>query len=195
MDNYQYIVGSLPCLVPDFAGQNFSYDSFAKFIKHQLSAKDLRLVEWLEFGMAEKNLSSHFYREVSKSKTPFLSEYFTFDHKIRNVQVKFLAKKLDKDEAQYAIGAVDTDFEEYSDLMRILENPNVIEREQALDRLKWDKITTITTFNYFDMNVILAFLAKGKIVQRWLDMDKAAGAKLFEQFVGEVRGTFTGIKF
>lgn len=195
MDNYQYIVAGLPYLVPDFSSQSFSYSSFAKQIKKELSKKDLRLVDWLEFGLSEKNLSSHFYREVAKSKSSFLSQYFAFDHKIRNIQVKYLAKLLEKDETLYTIGTPDTEFEEYPELIRILENTNVIEREQAMDRLKWDKISHITTFNYFDIEVIMAFLAKAKIVQRWMDMDKAAGSKLFEQFVGEVRGTFTGIQF
>lgn len=195
MDNYQYIIGSLPYLVLDYSGQSFSYKAFAGQIKEGLSKKDLRLVDWLEFSMQEEHLTSHFYRGASKSKCRFLREYFTFDHKIRNIQVKFLSKKLGKDENLYTVGTPDTEFEEYPELMRVLENPNVIEREQSLDHLRWDKISGITTYNYFDIDVILAFLAKAKIVQRWIDMDKAAGAKLFEQFVGEVRGTFNGINF
>ena len=95
----------------------------------------------------------------------------------------------------YSIGETNEDFDEYSKLVQILDNKNIIDREQALDKLRWDKIDEIVSFHYFDINIILAFLAKAKIVQRWLDMDKEKGEKLFEKYVNEVRGTFKGIDF
>lgn len=195
MDNYHYIIAGLPDLVPEFGTQQFSYETFSQQITGQLSKKDGRLVDWLEFGSVRENLSSHFYLAAARCKNPFISQYFPFDCKLRNAQVRFLAKKEGKDEKGYLVGDFDNEFDEYPRLVQIFDNPNVIEREQAMDKLRWAKISEISTFHYFDIDVILAFLAKGKIVQRWLDMDKVVGAKLFEQFVQEVRGTFTGINF
>ena len=80
-------------------------------------------------------------------------------------------------------------------LLQIFETPNIFERELQLDKFKWNKISDLTMYHYFDMDVILAFLAKAKIVKRWLDLDKESGAKLFEELVNEVRGTFKGINF
>ena len=64
-----------------------------------------------------------------------------------------------------------------------------------MDKLKWDKINEMINGHYFDMDVILAFLAKGVILRRWSSLDRERGAVLFEQFVTEVRGTFKGIDF
>ncbi len=64
-----------------------------------------------------------------------------------------------------------------------------------LDRYRWDRITEMTTFHYFDMDVILGFLAKGMIVGRWSSLDREKGAELFRRYVDEVRGTFKGIDF
>ena len=70
---------------------------------------------------------------------------------------------------------------------------NIIERELSLDRLKWEEINNYLTFEYFTINNILAILAKAKIIDRWSNLDRAAGMELFRKFVDEVRGTFKGI--
>ena len=70
---------------------------------------------------------------------------------------------------------------------------NIIEREFSLDRLKWEEINNYLTFEYFTINNILAILAKAKIIDRWSNLDRAAGMELFRKFVDEVRGTFKGI--
>lgn len=70
---------------------------------------------------------------------------------------------------------------------------NIIERELALDKLKWDEINRFLTFEYFTLNNILATLVKASILERWSVLDRAAGMELFRKFVDEVRGTFKGI--
>ena len=106
-----------------------------------------------------------------------------------------MAAKESFDESKYIIGEVETSYEEYPQLLQIFETANIFERELQLDKFKWNKISDLTMYHYFDMDVILAFLAKAKIVKRWLDLDKESGAKLFEELVNEVRGTFKGVNF
>lgn len=193
MNNYHYIIAGLPALTQDFENQNFNYKETVASVREQLSPKDNRIIDWLEFGFNSDNLSRHFYRKAATCKSMFISEYFKFDKNIRNVIASKVAAKEKLDESRYTIGKVNTEFEEYNELQQILENDNIIERELQIDKLKWRKITNIVDFHFFDLDVILAFLAKGHIVERWLEMDKETGAKLFEQLVQEVRGTFKGI--
>lgn len=193
MNNYHYIIAGLPELSQDFEEQDFSYSEMIARIREQLSPEDNRVIDWLEFGLDSKNLSRHFYRKSATHKCLFISEYFKFDKEIRNVMVRNIAGKENLDESKYAIGEIFTEFEEYSKLQQILENPNLIERELQIDKLKWNKISEITDFHYFDLDVILAFIAKGKIVRRWTGLDKEKGAKLFKELINEVRGTFKGI--
>ena len=76
MDNYVYIVASLPELALNFDEDRFSYeDTKAHFIE-LLSEKDRKLVELLERGFDEANLGQEFYAEAAKSKNDFLREYF-----------------------------------------------------------------------------------------------------------------------
>ncbi|MBO7204205.1 MAG: DUF2764 family protein [Bacteroidales bacterium] len=195
MDNYHYIIAGLPELIPDLGNQQISYADVSERIISNLSSKDRQLVKWFEFGSKPENLNPHFYNNVTRLKSRFLNEYFSLDRNIRNAQVRFLAAKESFDESKYTIGDVDTSYEEYPQLLQIFETPNIFERELQLDKFKWNKISDLTMYHYFDMDVILAFLAKAKIVKRWLDLDKESGAKLFEELVNEVRGTFKGINF
>ena len=195
MDNYHYIIAGLPELIPDLGNQQISYAEVSERIISNLSQKDRQLVKWFEYGSKPENLNNHFYHNVKKLRSRFLDEYFLFDRNIRNAQVRFLAAKESFDESKYVIGEVETSYEEYPQLLQILETANIFERELQLDKFKWNKISDLTMYHYFDMDVILAFLAKAKIVKRWLDLDKESGAKLFEELVNEVRGTFKGVNF
>ena len=51
------------------------------------------------------------------------------------------------------------------------------------------------TFHYFDLTVILGFIVKLKIIDRWMKLDEATGREMFRELVDEVRGTFAGVKY
>jgi len=69
-----------------------------------------------------------------------------------------------------------------------------VEREQKTDMLRWEKATELTTFHYFDIDVILAFLLKASLVARWAKLDKETGTRLFRELVEEVKGTYKADK-
>ncbi len=194
MANYHYIIAGLPSLVLDYqSGKNFSYQDIRNNIAEMCSVKDIRLIEWLEFGFNEENLCSHIYRAAEKSDDNFIRQYYAFDRSVRNAIAAHNAKELGFETSRYTIGEIPDDFEEISKVRNILSTGDIIEKEKQIDRLRWDKANEITAFNYFDIDVILAFLLKAKIVDRWNSLDKETGSKMFEELVNEVRGTFKGI--
>ena len=79
-------------------------------------------------------------------------------------------------------------------LQAIFANKNILEKEQQLDKFKWDYITEMNEYGTFNMDVILAFLAKGKLIDRWNKLDKETGEQMFRKLVDEVRGTFKGVE-
>ena len=206
MGNYHYIIAGLPDIALDFENSGYDLDALFEHISEMSSQQDKRCMEWLFFGLNEENLNNHFYRAAKKSKTKFIKEYFTFDLELRNFQTAYIARKNSLDPADYLIGnnevieqlktskAPDFGLSLYSDnasvIFKILENNNILEREQLLDKLKWNKANEICTFNYFDINAVLSFLLKASIVKRWYKLDKKKGSVLFKQFVDEIKGTF-----
>lgn len=201
MDNYHYIIAGLPDLILNADNKSFSYDTIRDAIYFSSDPKDRRFIEWLEFGSKEENLNSHFYNAALKCKNPFIRRYFALDLGIRNMKVDFIsnAEKKEKDE-RYKITplhAPDAKFEftpeETEKLRHIFGSENILEKEQMLDKFKWDFISAFNEYGQFNMNVILAFLAKGKLIDRWNKLDRKTGQEMFKRLVDEVRGTFKGI--
>ena len=136
MDNYVYIVASLPELALNFDEDRFSYeDTKAHFIE-LLSEKDRKLVELLERGFDEANLGQEFYAEAAKSKNVFLREYFDFDARLRNMQAGFLAQRLNRDAETYLVEMPEADFEESKQIQAVFESTDFVAREQQIDQLK-----------------------------------------------------------
>jgi Protein of unknown function (DUF2764). len=190
MDNYVYIVASLPDIAVSYEGMSFDYAAVKEQIVELLSEKDQKLVELLEEGFDENTLGAEFYKKAAESKNRFIREYFDFDGRLRNMKVAYLAKRLDKQGSQYLVDMPEADFEEESQIKDILDNADFVQREQKMDELKWEKASDIARMDYFNMNAILAFLVKAKTVQRWAELDKAKGEEMFRKLVKEVRGTF-----
>ena len=206
MANYHYIIAGLPDLVLDFESSGFDFDSLKDQIVSMSSPEDTRCIEWLLLAQKEEYLNHHFYRVAQKSKNKFIREYLKFDLEIRNIQAAFIARKNSIDISEQLVGENEftdllkagkgADFglssisESAPAIIKILDNENILEREQLLDNLRWNKANEICTFNYFDLNVILSFLLKASIVSRWNKLDRKRGAQIFRQLVNEVKGTY-----
>lgn len=199
MGNYHYIIAGLPELVLNADNKGFSYDSVKESIYNSSSPKDRRFIEWFDFGCNEENLNPHFYRAASNCKNRFIRLYFALDLEIRNRKVDFVAGKLGKESAPYKMEAnsnisPELDDEQLKRLSEIFATKNILEKEQMLDKFKWEYINGLNPYGAFNMDVILAFLAKGKLIDRWNKLDRKTGEEMFRKLVDEVRGTFHGIE-
>jgi hypothetical protein len=125
---------------------------------------------------------------------------------VRNAKVRFLNKALgraaDKDVMSFGeetpeavLDAVAAEFEEAPALEAVFDLGDILARERGIDDLMWDKISSLTTFHYFDIEVILGFVAKLNIVARWFRLDEQTGREMFKKLVDEVRGTFKGVEY
>ena len=187
MDNYVYIIAGLPELVMSYEGSDFDYAATKASIMELLSEKDQQLVELMEEGFDENTLGADFYARAAENKNRFIREYFDFDGRLRNLKVNYLAKRLGKDGANFLVELPEADFEEEKQIKEILENADFVKREQQMDDLKWEKASDIARMDYFNMNAILAFLVKAKMVQRWSELDEQKGQEMFRKLVGEIR--------
>lgn len=199
MDNYHYIIAGLPELVLNADNGNLNYSAIRDHIVNSSAPKDVKLVEWLEFGLNDENLNPHFYRAAFKSKNEFIKRFFALDLVIRNMKVDFISKKLGKESTSQKIEVSniinpDLSDEQKDKLIQIFANKNILEKEQMLDKFKWDYISDMNPYGIFSMDVILAFLAKGQLINRWNKLDRNTGKEMFKKLVEEVRGTYQGIE-
>ena len=211
MDNYEYIIASLPYLTMDFkySGQA-GFNSVISDIKRDLDEKDQGLVEFLLRGFSEKGLDADFYAEALKCRNRFLREYFRFDLNLRNAKVRYLNAQLGREPDQDVMTGEDPEaedvdidgfrftggeFEEALKVDAILAGTDLVAREKALDDLLWDKIDNLAIFHYFDVEAVLAYIAKLHIVTRWLNLDEEVGRDVFRRLLKDVRGTYKGVKY
>ena len=206
MANYEYIVASLPDITTGWKFGEKGPEDYIEEIASLCSDKDRKLIEFLMSGYLEENLNAGFYSEALTHKDAFIREYFRFDLNVRNAKVKYLNKALGRDaEKDVLLFGEDTpqavldvaaeEFEEAADLETILNTGDILSRERGIDDLMWEKIDSLTTFNYFDIDAILGFITKLNIVARWYRLDEQTGREMFKKLVYEVRGTFKGVEY
>lgn len=196
MNNYEYIISSLPAISLDWKfGEGASFETYVDWIKSQLSEADIKVVDRLLDGYKDENLTREFYEAALKDGNRFLKEYYTFDLNVRNGKARFLNKAFERPLDQDTIKLETGEFPEGPKLEEALNAPDLLSRERGLDSLMWDKILEITTFDYFDLEAILGFIARLHIIGRWFALDEKTGREMFIRLVNEVRGTFKGVKY
>ena len=196
MDNYEYHIAGLPVLSSDWAenGQ-LPVDELTEEIRNLCSEKDNALIDSLLAGFSEENLNEGFYKGMLESHNSFLRDYFTFDLNLRNCKVRYLNSRLERPEGTDIFLEPSEDFEEKDAVDKVLNGDDLLAREHGLDSITWDKVSELTTFDYFNINAVLGFLAKLNIINRWLKLDERTGRELFKKLVDEIRGTFKGVEF
>ena len=206
MKNYEYIVASLPDITTGWKFGEKGPEDYIEEIVSLCSDKDRKLIEFLMSGYLEENLNAGFYGKALTHKDAFIREFFRFDLNVRNAKVKYLNKALGRDAEkdvllfgedtpQAVLDAAAEEFEEAADLETILNTGDILSRERGIDDLMWEKIDSLTTFNYFDIDAILGFITKLNIVARWYKLDEQTGREMFKRLVDEVRGTFKGVEY
>lgn len=196
MANYEYIIASLPSISRDWKfGEDKSLDTYLQWIKSQLSAKDIKTVDTLLDGYKEENLNQGFYEAALKDDNRFIREYFTFDLNLRNKKARFLNKAFGRPENQDTINIGTGEFEEAAKVSETLAGENILGREKGLDAIVWEKISELTTFNYFDLDALLGIIAKMRLIERWRALDEETGSEMFQRLIEETTASFGGVSY
>lgn len=198
MNNYEYIVASLPVIEPGSRlGSSSAANAIIDDIREQLSNKDNALVTMLLDGLDPEKLNAGFYRACLGSGSRFLREYFLFDLFLRNTKVEYLNASLGRPEGKDVLlleELEDYEFEQKEEIVEILSGTDIIGREKGLDMAIWEHVEEVTTMDVFDMDAILGFIARLKIIDRWDKLDPETGAELFRRLIKEIRATYDNKK-
>ena len=204
MSNFEYIIASLPYLTADYRYEDgHGWKDVIDQIKENLSEKDTKQLDVLLSGFEANNLNADFYADVLSNSSKFLREYFRFDLNLRNAKVRYLNQALGRDPEEDVLTDRGQDeerfnggeFDQAAKVEAALALTSLLDREKALDDVTWEVVDSLSTFHYFDITAVMAYVAKLHIVDRWLALDKEKGQELFRQLVKEIRGTFKGVQF
>lgn len=199
MNNYTYIVSSLPVIIRErSSAEDIHADAVIGEIRSQLSASDCEALDLVLDGFDPDRLCKEFYAKAAGSPVRFVREYFGFDLNLRNSKARYLNTSFGRPLSQDTIvldEEGEVEFDEGHEVDTILNGTDIIAREKGLDDLYWRKVEEITTFSYFDLDAILGFVTKLKITDRWLRLDEKTGREYFRTLVSQVRSTFKGVDY
>ncbi|MBR0175447.1 MAG: DUF2764 family protein [Bacteroidales bacterium] len=190
MNNYEYIIAGLPLLSQD-GRENPDTGALLDEIREQLSSSDRSALDFLLSSYEPETLNAEFYLKAEKSRNRFIREFFSLDLGVRNTKVEYLNRKLGRPEGTDILipdpESDSVEFEKKEEVNAILEGGDILARERGLDDFYWKSADELTVLDVFDLDVILAFVVKLKLVERWLRLDEATGRELFRKLVKEIK--------
>lgn len=147
----------------------------------------------------ENVLEELFFKHLTSLNNPFLKNWFSLQLNMGNVLTalncrqhklpvepqmighNFVVENILRSNAR-DFGLIQ-DFPEIEQILAAWDNGNMLEREKALDLMRWQWIDENTFFNYFTIERLLAFLIQLEITERWLLLDREEGERLFRQLL------------
>lgn len=206
MNNYEYIIASLPVLQKDSSSKTEA-DEIIDFLREQLSTRDQALLADLLDGFKAEKLDKQYYRRVTDSRNSFIRGYFSYDLLLRNLKVQYLNQQLSRplsqdtmsletaeDEQEAAFRVSDAQEEAAAQINSALNQSDILSRERGLDELLWAEIDRLTEGKLFSIEVILGFVARLQIVDRWQRLDPQTGRALLRKAIESIRSTYDNKK-
>lgn len=153
----------------------------------------------------ENALFAAYYEECARSKSRFLREWSAFDRTLRNVSAAAVARALGRSAEGVVVGGGETaqqlrrsssaDFGLRGEVAwldalvaAVNDEENLVEKERKIDLIRWAEADELSTFDYFDINALLAYLVKVNIVARWTRLDEAQGRRMFRRLIADLDG-------
>ncbi len=154
----------------------------------------------------ENQLTTLYYDYVLKTKNHFLREWYLFELNLKNTMIALNGRRLKIRFDNQLIGnnivvesirksnardlGLANEFPLVEKLSQISEFSNLLEREKAIDLLRWNYLDELNTFNYFTIEMILGYVIKLGIVERWMKLDKKTGEQMFKQFLSDLEKSY-----
>ncbi len=143
----------------------------------------------------ENELETYFYTYLISVGNEFLRNRFLFDLNLKNICIALNCRKHQISPEKELIGqnyvvesiqrsnardfGLSQEFQYIDKILTAYENDSVLEREKAIDTLRWQWLDDNTFFHYFTIEKILGFMLKLEMVERWMSLDPIEGKKIF----------------
>jgi len=171
-------------------------------------AKNLELKEYSV--EAENKLNTLFYEYVLQEKNEFISDWFQFELNVKNVLTAFNSRQFNYDPEKQLLevgsnkqvynlligNRLKSEFFEEElpfaeQIFRLAGSDlTIVEKEKAIDKIKWDYLDEFTFFHYFTIEKIVSFTLKSGIIERWMKLDVETGTSLLNKLINELKTSY-----
>ncbi len=171
--------------------------------KEEVDADDPRLTRVDVDAPFERELFAAYYRYCATSGCRFVREWAEADRNLRNISVALTAKRKGLPVGERLVGGGEivaqlqrssaADFGlkgevGYIDTLigALSEGDNLLEKEHRIDLIRWNMAEELATFDYFNVNMLLSYVARLCLVHRWAMLDGERGRKMFRRLVSSL---------
>lgn len=154
----------------------------------------------------EDQLNTLYFDDAIKCGNLFISAWFEFNLAITNIFTAINSRNYAIDLTASIVGTseiaetirnssakdfgIASMFPYFDEVMRIADEPNLLERERKMDLLKWSWLEENTIYKYFSIENLFAYLLQIEILERWMNLNQEFGKKVFKEFIDKLRGSF-----
>ncbi|MCX7934921.1 MAG: DUF2764 domain-containing protein [Planctomycetota bacterium] len=113
--------------------------------------------------------------EAETPRHPWNRRWREVETKIRNASARQRGQRLRRDVALYLRPQEGVDLALEKAVADAWQRPTPLEREKALDRLRWERLEELAGYDIFHLTAILAYALRLRLCERWAAWDAAAG--------------------
>lgn len=165
---YYYFIASLPRIEFD-SKLPLSLQDYLQECKSLLAQEDHELVERILIEDEDQ----------IKTSDKILNDWIDFNERLRNELVWFRAQRANVDPLLHVRQEKSNDPSILEIIQRISQEPNLLVAERFLDQIRWKFLEDLTLGQYFNMEILVVYTLKLKILARY---EKIYSDKCKEQF-------------
>ncbi len=170
-NTYYYFASTLPTL--SWEGKlPMSSEDFLQDCERLLSEQDFIIMhELLKEDTA-----------ALKMNNAVINSWIKFERDFRNELVKFRAHRMHKDAHDYIRGDSFGDPLIAEMIDEVSKSKNLLEAEKTLDYIKWQFLDDIVLGHYYDIESLVVYGLKLKILERHQEFYSSRGKEIFEEY-------------
>ena len=195
---YEYLLAGLPELK---AGSDapISLEKLEELLDECLVPSDKAMLDLLRAPMDE-----HTLEQGLQSPNRFVRAWFGFNQDMNNVLVAQICRKHGFDPKQQIVGqgevaehlrthTTQKDFglgevmDEYQEILALAQIENLMDREKAIDAIRFEWLQSRTEFDYFSAEMVFAYYLEAVMLHRWSILTVEEGEKIFRELVADMK--------
>lgn len=173
----------------------FMYSFVCEFVDNRFKAgtflKDAMMLEYYKYAM--------------KCPNRMVSSWYKINFDITNILTAMIARQNGWSVGDYIQGDnyicemlrnsnakdfnLSTEYDYITDLMKIVDCDDPVEKERQIDVFKWVWLDDATFFDIFSIEAVFAYMCKLEMLQRWDRLDIETGKDTFRQIIENLRGS------
>lgn len=176
---------------------------YAELAGGEVDADDERLARVDTSGSFEAALFGAYYRYCAGSGCRFVREWAEADRNLRNITAALTARQRGIAIGDHLVGEGEVvaqlsrssaaDFGLKGELTYVdnliaalSDNQDLLDKEHRIDLIRWNMAEEIATFDYFNINFLLSYVARLGLVHRWAMLDAERGKEMFRTLVASL---------